>query len=284
MIRNIIFGAILLSIILLSIKGYSQGTCVSPDGTILSITVPPVDYNELNDNGYCINDVGETKWHNMCWTFTPIKSQISINAGYNTSCNIAQFDLANTFLYNSSCNIVGIGINFSIIPNQKYTWCLRLKASGGPFCNGFDRICPYYIQSEVLPIKLKYLECDSGNIIWQTASEINNDFFSLYSSEDLNTWTHKIDIQGSGNSNTNKTYHYYDANCVGELYYMLEQTDYDGDKSFEGIVHCECLKYITPEYIIEEYNILGQIYDGRGIKILKIHKGDKVVYSKIIKL
>jgi hypothetical protein len=262
----------------------AQGTCVSPDGVVLSITAPPNDYQELEDNGYCTNGTGSTQWHNMCFTFTSSKSIISINAGYNTTCNIAQFDLANTFLYDNTCTIVGAGLNFTVIPDQEYTWCLRMKANGGPGCNGFDRVCPYYIESEIMPVKLTYLECDSGWVIWQTASEINNDFFSIYSSKDLEEWTHKIDIDGAGTSNNYISYQYYDSDCTEDLYYMLEQTDYDGSNSFEAIIHCECTEYITPEYIIEEYNVLGQVYDGAGIKIIKISKGNRVVYKKIIKL
>jgi hypothetical protein len=250
---------------------------------MLSITAPPADYNELETGGYCMDGIGETKWHDMCWTFTPTKSSISLNAGYNATCVITQFDLGLTTLYDNTCTVVGTGMSFTVTPGQEYTWCLRMKASGGPGCTGFDRICPYYIESEVLPIELVYLSCDSGQVIWQTASEINNDFFSVYSSEDLNRWLHKVDIDGAGNSNTVKTYQYYDVDCTSELYYMLEQTDYNGRSSFEGIVHCECTEYITPEYVIEEYNVLGQIYDGSGIKILKISKGNRIIYKKIVK-
>jgi hypothetical protein len=275
--------SLILAGVLMSGEVKGQGSCGSPDGAMLSITVPPADYNELETGGYCMDGTGSTKWHYMCWTFTPTVSSISINAGYNSSCNIAQFDLATTVLYDKDCSIAGTGQNFSVTPNEEYTWCLRMKASGGPLCNGFDRVCPYYIENTVLPVKLLYLECDSGYVIWQTASEINNDYFSLYCSKDLEKWAHKIDVEGSGNSSVNTLYHYYDSDCTEDLYYLLEQTDYDGTKSFEAIIHCECTEYITPEYTIEEYNIMGQIYDGGGIKILKIIKGNNIVYKKIMK-
>ena len=263
----------------------AQGTCASPDGAMLSISTPPASYQELEDSGYCIDGINTTQWVDMCFTFTPTLSTIDLNAGFSSNCNITQFDLPNSILYDNTCTTIGAGTSFNLTRvDEEYTWCLKMKANGGPTCEGIDRICPYYTQTTVLPIHLVYLECDSGEVIWQTASEINNDFYSLYSSEDLNFWAHEIDIDGAGNKSTSTYYHYYDSDCTEDLYYMLEQTDFDGKQSFEGIVHCECSEFSTPEYTIEEYNVLGQIYEGGGIKVIKISKGNRVVYKKIIKL
>jgi hypothetical protein len=283
--KTFYIGLCILSIFLFARSVMGQGTCASPDGAMLSITAPPADYNELETGGYCMNGEGITMWSTMCFTFTPTTSAVSLSAGYSASCNIVQFDLPNSFLYDNTCTPVGAGLTHTgLTPNTEYTWCLKMKANGGPGCSGFDRICPYYIESGTLPVNMVYLACDSGEVIWQTASEINNDFFTIYSSDGLKEWTEKIKIEGAGNKNTSTYYKYYDSDCIGETYYMLEQTDYDGRTSFEGIVQCKCEEYITDSYIIEEYSVLGQMYEGGGIKVIKIKKGDRIVYKKIIKL
>jgi hypothetical protein len=282
--KSFYYGLIILVCFLFYRSVMGQGTCASPDGPMFPIAAPPADYNELETGGYCNNGNNTTQWNTMCFTFTPTSSVVSLSAGYETNCNIVQFDLPNSFLYDNTCTSVGAGLEFSgLTPNTEYTWCLRMKANGGPGCNGFDRLCPYYIEGSALPVKLLYLSCDSGQVVWQTASEINNDFFTVYSSEELDEWVRRIDIDGAGTKSTSTSYMYYDSECMGDTYYKLEQTDYDGVTSFEGIVHCECNEYITDGYIIEEYNILGQVYDGGGIKVIKIRKGDRVVYKKIIK-
>ncbi len=66
---------------------------------------------------------------------------------------------------------------------------------------------------------------------WSTASETNNDYFTLERSCDENLFQFepiKI-IPGAGNSSTVKHYSYLDLDDTkGECYYRLSQTDYNG--------------------------------------------------------
>jgi hypothetical protein len=275
---------IFLILFIYSNLSFSQGTCLSPDGAMLSITSPPASYQYLEDNGYCMNGTGSTKWHDMCFTFTPTKTEVDLNLGYSSSCMIVQVDNVLTQLYDNTCTSVGSGFTFTgVTPGNLYTWCVRMKSSGGPGCNGFDRVCPYYIESDaILPIKLLTLSCQDGTITWQTATEINNDYYTIYSSEDIYNWESKVVVDGAGNKGTVTTYQYTDYKCMGDTYYKLEQTDYDGESTEVGIVYCKCDYYKPQEYIIEEYNILGQSsYGHRGWKILKIKKGNRIIYEKI---
>lgn len=68
---------------------------------------------------------------------------------------------------------------------------------------------------------------------WSTASEINNDFFVIERSADLqNIQTIGNRVQGAGNSTTARAYSMIDPNpLLGVSYYRLVQTDFNGDKT-----------------------------------------------------
>ncbi len=86
-----------------------------------------------------------------------------------------------------------------------------------------------------LPIELVLFDaaCQGDNTIlsWVTASETNNDYFTLERSCNENFFQYEkvATISGAGNSSTTNYYNYTDSNeTPGECYYRLTQTDYDG--------------------------------------------------------
>jgi len=67
------------------------------------------------------------------------------------------------------------------------------------------------------------------HLTWSTASETNNDYFTIERSPDMNLWDQLAMIDGAGNSNELKTYEYADESPYeGTSYYRLKQTDYNG--------------------------------------------------------
>ncbi len=103
-----------------------------------------------------------------------------------------------------------------------------------------------------LPIELKSFtaECqDGGKLIkWITASEINNDYFTLEKSNDGKDFYSLATIMGAGNSNVENTYEYYDSEPVGgTVYYRLSQTDFNGDKQTFKIIAANCSGSQTTE-------------------------------------
>ncbi len=85
----------------------------------------------------------------------------------------------------------------------------------------------------VLPISLLSFDVKQRKggieLLWSTASEINNDFFTIERSVDGNNWNILAFIQGAGNSNQELHYKYYDENPLDDIsYYRLKQTDFDG--------------------------------------------------------
>lgn len=84
-----------------------------------------------------------------------------------------------------------------------------------------------------LPVELLYFEASGSNnqvnIFWATASEVNNDFFTIERSIDGIDYQVLGIVAGSGNTHAIMKYEYVDMHPVyGQSYYRLTQTDYDG--------------------------------------------------------
>ncbi len=76
---------------------------------------------------------------------------------------------------------------------------------------------------------------------WATASEINNNFFTIFKSSDAVIWTELSKISGAGNSNQVKNYSTTDYDYHGNVaYYRLNQTDYDGTTTWFKISAVNC--------------------------------------------
>ena len=74
------------------------------------------------------------------------------------------------------------------------------------------------------------------DLYWATASEINNDYFTIERSKDGVQFEQLEDIQGAGNTLQLKNYRAVDPNPYsGVSYYRLLQTDFDGTQSHSEI-------------------------------------------------
>lgn len=77
---------------------------------------------------------------------------------------------------------------------------------------------------------------------WTTASELNNAFFAVEKSTDLEVFTEIAQVEGAGNSNHLISYSISDDDLqTGTTYYRLRQVDHDGSFSYSRIV-CVNLK------------------------------------------
>jgi hypothetical protein len=74
-------------------------------------------------------------------------------------------------------------------------------------------------------------ECDNKNNIlkWSTATEVNNNYFTLEQSADALHWQVVGTVKGTGNSSSIHKYVFTDENKYNAIsYYRLKQTDFDG--------------------------------------------------------
>jgi hypothetical protein len=89
-----------------------------------------------------------------------------------------------------------------------------------------------YNKVELLPVELAYFRAKMENnkavIEWATASEMDNDYFTVERSADGSSFESIATIPGAGNSHSLLTYTYTDASpLAGTSYYRLTQTDFD---------------------------------------------------------
>jgi hypothetical protein len=83
-------------------------------------------------------------------------------------------------------------------------------------------------------------ESNSTHLEWQTASEINNDYFSIQKSKDGMLWISIGEVAGFGNSNTLVNYAFTDFESSEKAYYRLMQVDFDGTTDYSRIITRPC--------------------------------------------
>ena len=92
-----------------------------------------------------------------------------------------------------------------------------------------------------LPVELLYFKANISHpyvmLDWATASEKNNDYFTLERSVDGLKFIDISTIQGNGTTNEPYNYSYTDTDpSFGIVYYRLSQTDFDGTQEFFEII------------------------------------------------
>ena len=95
--------------------------------------------------------------------------------------------------------------------------------------------------SQLLPMELNLFKAarfeNMVNLNWQTASEKNNDYFTVERSIDGITFEEVKRLKGAGNSSTIKNYNTDDENPINETsYYRLKQTDLNGQSQYSDII------------------------------------------------
>lgn len=100
---------------------------------------------------------------------------------------------------------------------------------------------------------------------WETATEKNNDYFTIERSEDGKLFTEVTIVKGAGDSNSILKYHAWDENPLSGLsYYRLKQTDFDGKFSYSNIVSVNMnsdsfsqleIQNITPNPFVNNFEI-----------------------------
>ncbi len=120
-----------------------------------------------------------------------------------------------------------------------------IKGGGDIYTNHIYGFClkGFYgnIYSNPLPVELLYFKATADHknrcikLKWATATETNNDYFTIKKSHDGSSWNTTGFVNGKGNSNNQINYQYQDNYPVtGISYYKLKQTDFDGSNEIIG--------------------------------------------------
>lgn len=137
---------------------------------------------------------------------------------------------------NSKANDTGRSVNFTVFPG---TDVLNIDA-GVRICGGGGPV----------PVSLLYfngqLNGDHVLLYWQTANELNNDYFDIERSADGRRFSPIGRVQGAGNSQVPQSYSFPDKFPLnGMNQYRLKQVDRDGRSEYSGIIRFLFKK--TPE-------------------------------------
>lgn len=99
----------------------------------------------------------------------------------------------------------------------------------------------WYTKNITLPIQLLsfngYRNNKSNELFWVTASEVDNNYFTLQRSTDATNFTDIATFKGAGSSSSTHKYEFEDNTATGNYnYYRLKQTDYNGAFSLSSII------------------------------------------------
>jgi Secretion system C-terminal sorting domain/SprB repeat len=136
-----------------------------------------------------------------------------------------------------------------------------------------------------LPVELIYFDAVRNfNVVelnWVTASEINNDYFTVEKSKDGRYFVEVLKKDGAGNSNNISNY--FDKDLYpfnGESYYRLKQTDFNGSATYSSIVRVtfsnQDLLFFYPNPVLDYLSVFSKteiteikIIDVAGRVVLK---------------
>ena len=218
---------------------------------------------------------------------------IEVHIGNSQSC-IPTFNAGLSILglhnISGSAAVIPTGHNYPTIWTETNT-AYRFT----PNCSGDGAVCV----ASVLPIELlSFSGINTGDVNllkWETASETNNDYFTVERSIDGESFNSIGTVPGAGHSNTRLSYRLADKNILhqGEqllYYYRLKQTDYDGKFAYSEIIAVKRQKhnglivgelYPNPacEYVHFSYTskenqpLKVEVYGSMGKEISKIYDG-----------
>ena len=118
--------------------------------------------------------------------------------------------------------------------------------------------------SAPLPIELINFtaNCNGNQVLsWSTASELNNDYFTVERSDDGISFRDIGQVNGAGTSSQQHNYSFIDPQPVsGIVYYRLKQTDFNGQTSVS--------KIITGETCGGDGDFIDAYNSGNGITII----------------
>lgn len=250
-----------------STVGYAApgNTCAAAQNLTTNVTYTYTNAGATANGPICSGSVENDTWYRWCAPSNWPAGQQAYLSVYNQVCNSTQGLQLSVWNTNATCPTLSTNptvqcqnpgtltqyyYNWTAVANQCYY--ITLDGFAGTACH-FNLTVGSII---VLPIEL--LSFDSKiteqgvELIWTTATEINNDFFTIEKSTDGSQFLELATIKGSGNSSQLINYSWTDEQpSQGISYYRLKQTDFDGQFTYSDIIpvkfsHNKKLFAVTP--------------------------------------
>lgn len=224
----------------------ASGTTSYPTGASGTITNPPYTLNSnwsstgrweftMNTEGYSglslnfkqrSSGTGPRDW------------RIEVNGTTVNSYSLGSLTTGQTFgpisLGSGADNNTSVTVSFIVNSNTSVN-NNTIQPTG---TNGLDDII---VTGSILPIKFASFNANMTNLgtklNFTTASEVNNDYFSIERSSNGVKFESIGQVKGAGNANNLTFYDFLDDNPYrGINYYRVQQVDYDGSISYSQIV------------------------------------------------
>jgi len=181
-----------------------------------------------------VYDIDNVYWGIACFG-TGVQYNIVYNFSQNTS--VLQPDSL-ILLQRSNVNDDWLNVNNALNTSQKTISINGLTSSKELWLAGKTK--------NTLPVEITSykIKCTStGSLFtWATASEVNNDYFTIEKTEDMLNWKVVTSISGAFNSNQEIQYSAIDTTMIPDkvTYYRLKQTDFDGQYKFFDVLAILC--------------------------------------------
>ena len=134
-----------------------------------------------------------------------------------------------------------------------------------------------------LPIGLLQFTANLDNeqvvLQWITASEVNNDYFTVEKTKDGVHFETVAEVPGAGNSLKTRTYSAVDMNPYeGVSYYRLKQTDFDGKFTVSDLVPVSFTRNVEEDKGIEVHVFPNPVYFGEKayLKVTGLEYNERV--------
>ncbi len=241
-----------INVCITSTVGYhaTETTCATSLSLTTNSSGTYTNAGATADGPICSGSVENDTWYEWCAPASwPVGQQgyVSVTDQVCNSTGGLQLSVwnTNTTCPSSSASATVVCQNPGAQTDYYYQWTAVANQCYYITIDGFaGTACQYTLAVGsvlVLPIELVSFTAKQNHstvdLNWTTASEINNDYFTVEKSNDGYLYSPFGRMEGAGNSNSLLNYSFTDNHpCPGTNYFRLKQTDYDGHFSYSDVV------------------------------------------------
>jgi hypothetical protein len=197
------------------------------------------------------------------------------NTGNQGGCNLAS-QVVGYFM-----SSFGAGNVFNSHTVQYGCWAGATKALSVP-----GSCCLYPLPIKLVSFNAKCTDEEQTVFDWETASETNNDLFTVEGSENGIDFKEITTVKAVGNSSVSQSYTAKLETRNNQIYFRLRQTDFDGSNEYSATIFLNCddqnLQFIYPNPAENELYIKIPMDEASEIEI--IDNLGNVLLKKIVSI
>lgn len=232
--------------------GYTApgNNCPSAVSLTTNVTYTYTNAGATADATICSGSVENNTWYRWCAPANWPAGQQAFVSVFNQVCNTTQGLQLSVFNTGTTCPTTATAPNVicqnpGTLTQYYYQWTAVANTCYLISLDGFaGTACQYRLtvgSIVVLPIELVSFDAknegDKVKLNWTTASEVNNDYFTVERSADGKTFEALQFVDGAGTTSEMRNYTTFDTKPLrGLVYYRIKQTDLDGATTYSQMV------------------------------------------------